>query len=65
MIELRCPECGAEVPATGISSRIGLGTGSGDVAYQPAKEHTACPECGAKLERNVEPPADEWRLVPP
>ncbi len=66
MTDLKCPECGADVSATGISGATGLGTGGGNIAWQPDKEHTTCPnpKCGAKLERNVEPPMDQWRTAP-
>ena len=62
--DLKCPECEHPIPGTGISSALGLGTGGGEIAYQPNKEHTTCPECGVELERNVEPPVHQWRRVP-
>ena len=58
--DLNCPECGHPIPPTEIGSAPGTGAGGGNDAYQ----HVTCPECGAKLEREVESPADQWRLVP-
>jgi predicted RNA-binding Zn-ribbon protein involved in translation (DUF1610 family) len=61
--ELTCPQCGADVPATGVSGKTGLGVGGGKIAWQPENQHTECAKCGAKLERNLEPPMDQWRLA--
>lgn len=47
MADLTCPECGAEVPRSGLASQVGTGAGPAD---EPPMEHTICPECRAHLE---------------
>lgn len=57
--KLNCPKCGTHIPDTGMSSQIGMGD-----TLQPARQHTACPECGMKLVRNPddhEHGLNEWR----
>jgi hypothetical protein len=64
MPELRCPDCASEVPAVGISSGEGLGTGSDDIPARAPMEYATCAGCGTTLERNVAPPHNQWRRVP-
>lgn len=61
--ELKCPECGESVPATGISSATGIGDAAGNISFQPHRSHSRCPKCGTKLVRNVEPPGP-WQRQP-
>ena len=65
MPELKCPQCGAEVPATGMSSAYGVGTPEG-VSLQSARQRATCDECGTNLVRNpddTEYGLDEWRVL--
>jgi len=50
-----CPRCGAPVPTTATT---------GEPGDQLALTSTACPSCGAELERDVEGATDRgWRLA--
>jgi DNA-directed RNA polymerase subunit RPC12/RpoP len=60
---LKCSECGADVPPTESSSTTSIGP-EGALTQQPAREYTKCPKCGVSLERNVDEPSDQWRLAP-
>lgn len=65
MSDLRCPACGGEVPARGISVATGIGDGQGNVSFQPSIERTTCDRCGSRLMRNptlVEHGLDAWRV---
>jgi len=63
MGELKCPERDQPIPPTGASSATGVGTGGGEVAWQPSKSHTEYPGCGAKLERMADDPDAPWQVV--
>lgn len=64
--ELKCPECGARVPDTGMSSSCGTGDAGGEIHLQPPRQHATCKGCGSQLVRkpeNAEHGLDEWRLL--
>lgn len=64
MSDLTCPECGASVPDTGMSSSTGVGDDAGNISLQPERQHTVCVECDARLVRNPKsdvPHLREWR----
>jgi endogenous inhibitor of DNA gyrase (YacG/DUF329 family) len=66
--DLKCPECGAAVPDTGMSSATGIGTGGGNISLQPSRQHSICPDCDAKLVRSPDSDVAElqhWRLNEP
>jgi hypothetical protein len=63
---LTCPECGVDVPSTGMSGRVGMGPDM-SVGQGPQRSHTRCPSCGIPLVRLVEPPegvSDGWERNP-
>jgi endogenous inhibitor of DNA gyrase (YacG/DUF329 family) len=67
-LDLKCPQCETSVPDTGMSSSTGIGGAGGDISFQPARQHTTCPNCDARLVRN--PDSDvtdlrQWRLREP
>ena len=47
--DLKCPECGTPVPATGGSSA--MMTGDRPTIVHASREHTDCPKCGTPLVR--------------
>lgn len=49
--ELNCPNCGAEVAATGAESRSGIGGESGRITWRDWKQHAKCSACGLRLQR--------------
>ena len=60
---LTCPECGHEVHPSGVSTRAGVGDGSGFIAWRPPRTHRECEVCEAKLVKRADDPADPWRFA--
>ena len=49
-----CPECGNEVPTTGMSSKVG--------EADPARSHRDCPHCKVPLVRSTEGRDRGWQV---
>lgn len=61
MEDLKCPQCSTQVPATGITSAIGVGSG-GAISFQPPRQSANCLGCGSRLRRNVEGADTRWKV---